>query len=134
MGPYIKLSVRKICQKVTPTQKKPLLYKLQEGYKALHTHLQNSSDWSATLCSAPWTTYGAPVPCYEDSQCDLCFASLRIPNNSVRTRITHDKLSFSEDKISYCLAVEKLAVLKTVSTSNFQLGSHLSQSLIFYRV
>ena len=133
MGPHVKLSVRRICQKVTPTQKDLLLYKLQAGYTALHT-LQSSSDWSATLCSPPWTTYGAPVPFYEDSPRDLCFASLRIPNNNVRTRIIHDRLSFSEDKISYSLALEKLDVLKTVSTSNFQLGSHLSQSLIFYKV
>ena len=134
MGPHVKPSVRRICQKVTPTQKEPLPYKLQAGYTALHTQPQNSSDWSATLCSAPWTTYGVPVPFYEDSPCDLCFASLRIPNNNVRTRIIQDRLSFSEDKISYCLALEKLAVLKTVSTSNFQLGSHLSKSLIFYTV
>ena len=134
MGPHVKLSVRRICQRVTPTQKELLLYKLQAGYTALHTHLQSSSDWSASLCPPPWTTSGAPVPFYEDSPHDLCFASLRIPNNNVRTRIIRDRLSFSEDKISYCLALEKLDVLKTVSTSNFQLGSHLSQSLIFYRV
>lgn len=117
----------------TNTKKSYFWISYMQGMQ-LHTHMQNWSDWSATLCPAPNTTYEIPALSYGDSPCNLCSASLRMTNNDVRSKIIYYRVFFSGDRLFYSLALAKLAVLKTASTSHFQLGSHLNQSSFSSRI